>query len=43
MKTRYQKLSKYGIDSMVFGKTKSKDYILLWIMIGMIFLIGLTL
>ena len=43
MKTRYQKLSKYGINTMVFGKTKKKDNLIFWIMIGMIFLIGLML
>lgn len=43
MKTNYQKLSKYGINTMVFGKAKKKDYLVLWLMIGMIFLIGLML
>ncbi len=43
MKTQYQKLTKYGITPMVFGKSKKKDYLLFWIMIALIFLIGLIL
>ncbi len=43
MKTTYQKLHKYSIDSLVFGKSKKKDYVLLWLMIGVIFLLGIIL
>jgi len=41
MKTQYQKLNKYGINTMVFGKSKKKDYLIFWVMIGLLFLIGL--
>lgn len=43
MKTQYQKLYKYGIDPMVFGKAKKKDYLLYWILIATIFAIGLMI
>jgi len=41
MKTQYQKLNKYGITTMVFGKSKKKDYLIYWMMIGLIFLVGM--
>jgi len=41
MKTTYQKLNKYGISTMVFGKSKKKDFLVFWILIGLIFLVGL--
>lgn len=43
MKTQYQKMYKYGIDAMVFGKAKKKDHVILWIMIGIIFVLGLMI
>ena len=43
MKTTYQKLHKYGLNSLVFGKSKKKDYVLLWMMIALIFLLGIIL
>jgi len=43
MKTTYQKLSKYGFSSIVFGKSNKKDFAIFWILIGLIFLIGLIL
>ncbi len=41
MKTQYQKLNKYGINTMVFGKSKKKDYLIFWVMIAMIFIVGM--
>jgi len=43
MKTVYQKLSRYSIDHLVFGKSKKKDYLLYWILIALIFLVGVML
>jgi hypothetical protein len=36
MKTTYQKLDKYGISSIVFGKSKRKNFVVYWLLIGMI-------
>ncbi len=41
MKTQYQKLYKYSLNSMVFGKTRKKDNLIFWVMIGLIFLVGI--
>jgi hypothetical protein len=43
MKTTYQKLNKYGISSMVFGKSKKKDFVVFWLLIVLIFLIGIII
>jgi len=40
MKTTYQRLHKYGISTMTFGKAKKKEYALYWAMIAALFLIG---
>lgn len=43
MKTTYQKLNKYGISSIVFGKSKKKDFVIFWLLIVMIFLLGIMI
>jgi uncharacterized membrane protein len=41
MKTTYEKLHKYGINDIVFGRSKKKFFILYWILL--IFLIAIIL
>jgi hypothetical protein len=43
MKTTYQKLNKYGLSAIVFGKSKKKDFVVFWLLIVMIFLIGIII
>ena len=41
MKTTYEKLAKNGIDTWLFGKSKKKQFGLLWIMILAIIAMGI--
>ena len=41
MKTTYEKLHKYGINDIVFGKSKKKFFTLYWIFL--VFLIAIIL
>jgi predicted nucleic acid-binding Zn ribbon protein len=43
MKTTYEKLCKYGIDPMVFGKSKKKEYLLYWLLISVLIVMGIVL
>jgi len=43
MKTTYEKLAKNGIDTWLFGKSKKKDYALLWVLIAAIILMGILI
>ncbi len=43
MKTTYQRLHKYGINDMVFGKSKKKEYVLYWALIAALFIIGVLI
>jgi hypothetical protein len=43
MKTTYEKLHKYSIDAMVFGKSKKKYFVFYWFLIALLFVIGLLL
>ena len=40
MKTTYQKMCKYGISTLVFGKARKKNLGLYWMMIGFLFALG---
>lgn len=43
MKTTYEKLAKYGVDTLLFGKAKKKGYTLFWIIIVAIIMMGLII
>lgn len=43
MKTTYEKLARYGVDTWMFGKSKKKRYILFWIIIAAIIMMGLII
>lgn len=43
MKTTYEKLHKYSIDAMVFGKSKKRHFIFYWVLIVALFVLGILL
>lgn len=43
MKTTYEKLAKYGVDTWMFGKAKKKRFGVFWILILAIIVMGILI
>ncbi len=43
MKTTYQKLADYGVNTWMFGKAKKKGFAVFWLLIATIIMMGLFL